>query len=302
MTSLKSFNLYLYEKIIIGYCTLTILIILLTGSPLSQYYDEIIFYLSFIVLTFLAAYYLVESKNSFFQFLRLFYPALMFGAFYRETGGLMHLLFDRYFDWQLTAFEHSIFGVNPTLYIDQHLLNVWVNEIISMCYFFYYLMIPGFMIFAYFKKDYRVIKSFLAAACLAFFASYWLFFLYPVEGPRWFFQDAYINNIDGSFFRQAVEFIIANGAVRGGCMPSSHFGVALVILMYTFKYYRKQAYYLLPIVIGLGVGTVWGRFHYISDVIVGGAIGFAAVLLVWKLDNRRSTALYNDSMKMEKNK
>ena len=80
-----------------------------------------------------------------------------------------------------------------------------------------------------------------------------------------------------------VEYVIANGAVRGGCMPSTHFGIALVILLYCFRYYRKAAWWLLPAVIGLGIGTVWGRFHYVSDVIVGGLIGLAVTFSVWKL-------------------
>ena len=83
----------------------------------------------------------------------------------------MFLLFDGFYDWQLTAFEKSIFGVYPTLYIDQHLLNVWLNEIFSFCYSFYYLMIPAFLLSTFIRKDYEIFKSFLAASSLAFFSS-----------------------------------------------------------------------------------------------------------------------------------
>ena len=39
---------------------------------------------------------------------------------------------------------------------------------------------------------------------------------------------------------------------------------------------------LLPINVGLAIGTVWGRFHYVSDVVAGGLLGLATVLVVWK--------------------
>jgi membrane-associated phospholipid phosphatase len=35
--------------------------------------------------------------------------------------------------------------------------------------------------------------------------------------------------------------------------------------------------------VALALGTVWGRFHYVSDVIVGGIIGVAAIWMTGKL-------------------
>ena len=233
----------------IGYCWLMVLFIAILGRPFEQYTNAFIFYLSISVMVFLAVRYIDDSKNKINKFIRYFLPAILFSFFYTMRGGLMFLLFDSFFDWQLTAFELSIFSVNPTLYIDQHLLNVWLNEIISFCYFSYYFMIPVFMFTLFFKKDYNILISFLSSTCVMFFCSYMLFFLYPIEGPRWHFEGLYQNSIDGHFFRQMVEYVIANGAVRGGCMPSSHFGVALVIWMYCYKYYRKAGWIILPIVL-----------------------------------------------------
>lgn len=296
---MKTVHFNLYDKLIIWYCLLTTLAIIILGRPLSEYYGEIIFYISMAGLTALIVYFIDENKNGWTKFFRTIYPIVMFTFFYTATGGLMFLLFDKFYDFQLTAFEHSIFGFNPTLYIDQHLLNVWLNEIFSGCYFLYYFMIPGFVILLLVKKNYTVLKSFLSATCLTFFASYWLFFLYPIEGPRYHFVNNFQNSIEGPVFRKMVEMVIANGAVHGGCMPSSHFGVALVILLYCYKFYRKIAYGLTPIVIGLAIGTFWGRFHYISDVVIGGTIGLIAVIIIWHYDNRNSKIVYNQKAKEE---
>ena len=65
-------------------------------------------------------------------------------------------------------------------------------------------------------------------------------------------------------------------------MPSSHVGVALVILMYSFRQSRTTGWLLLPLNVGLALGTVWGRFHYVSDVIVGAGLGAMCTLLVWR--------------------
>jgi membrane-associated phospholipid phosphatase len=274
--------LYPFDFLVIGYSLLMLLLLLVFGRPLSAYYDELVFYFSVAILTLLIIRYVDENASRLAMLVRIGYPALLFTFFYRTTGGTMFLIRDRFYDWQLTAFEKAVFGVNPTLFIDRNLLNVWLNEFFSLGYFSYYFMILVFLVVLFIKKHYETIKSFLTASCLTFFLSYLLFFLYPIEGPRWFFAGDYVNPIEGPVFRKLVELVIDNAAVRGGGMPSSHFGVALVILLYCFRYYRKAVWLLLPLNIGLAVGTFWGRFHYVSDVIVGGVLGAVVTLLVWK--------------------
>ncbi len=271
-----------FDKIIIGYCLLMIMLILIFGRPLITYVDELTTFAVSGAIALAIPLVLEDTRSRMTAFFRLMYAAILFGVFYRTTGGMMFLVFDRFFDYQLVVLETAMYGMEPTRYIDQNLLAPIMNEIFSFCYFCYYLMIPAFLMALFAKKDYEIIKRYLTAAALTYTVSFLLFFLYPVEGPRWHFEGLYLNNIDGYLFRQLVELVIANGAVRGGCMPSSHIAIALVIMMFCFKHYRRWGWVLLPINIGLAIGTFWGRFHYITDVYVGIAIGLAAYALVQK--------------------
>ena len=280
MTLVNKF--YPFDKIIIIYALLMILIIITFGQPLTDYTDELLLYLLAAAASFLIAMFVDESKGRWAMLVRLIYSGVLFALFYRITGGTMFLLFESFLDYQIVGLEQAIYGVNLTLYIDEHLLTPVVTEILSFSYFCYYPMVPVFMLTLFFKKDYDILKHFLAAAALTYFVSYMLFFLYPIEGPRWHFAGQYLNQIDGYFFRYLVEVAIDNGAVRGGCMPSSHTGIAILITMYCFKHYPLWGRILLPIVIGLSLGTIWGRFHYVSDVYVGAAIAIAAYYLVQK--------------------
>lgn len=277
------------------------LMCLLFGRPLANYAYEIISYLALASVAFIIISFVDENQNRLFKFIRLLYPLFIFGPLYRLTDGTMQLLSGSFFDFQLTSLEESLFGQNPTLFIDQHLLSVWSNEILSFCYFAYYVIIPGFFFTAFYRKDYDIIKSVLSGVCLTYLLSYLLFVLYPVEGPRWFFANLYANNIDGLLFRDMVVWIIGNGAIHGGAMPSSHTGVVLAIMIYSFKYYRTLGWILLPIVLGLSLGTVWGRFHYVSDVIIGAAIALVAMWLADKYYHKLVRPRYNeyDETKLE---
>jgi len=273
---------YPFDLIIIGYCLLMMILIAIFGRPLSEYVDELIIYGIAGTIAFALPRVLDETRGRISAFFRLLYAAILFGVFYRTTGGIMFLVFDKFFDYQLVALEAALYGMEPTRYIDQYLLSPVLNELFSFCYFCYYLMIPTFLIATFVRKDYEIIKRYLTAAALTYVLSFLLFFLYPIEGPRWHFQGQYLNNIDGYLFRYLVEAVIANGAVRGGCMPSSHIAIALIIMMFFFEHHRIWGWILLPINIGLAIGTFWGRFHYVTDVYAGIGIGFAAYWLVQK--------------------
>jgi len=284
---------YPFDKIIIGYCLLMIFLIAIFGRPLKEYADELFIYAICLTLAAVIPLFFDETRGRISAFTRILYAGILFGVFYRTTGGLMFLIFDKFFDFQLVAFEKLIFGIEPTTYIDKNLLSPILNEIFSFCYFCYYLMVPGFLIVTFVKKDYEILKRYLAAAGLTYFVSFLLFIFYPIEGPRWYEAGKYLYTIDGYLFRYLVEIIIAKGAVHGGCMPSSHIAIAIVIMMYCFKHYRKWGWILLPINIGLAIGTFWGRFHYVSDVIVGVIIGFAVYAIVQKYYDRWTDHKYN---------
>lgn len=297
---IKSSNKYLpFDKIIIAYSKVMIITILIFGRPIIQYVDELLIYGLTGAAALLIPVFVSEGRNRLLDFTRLMYAAILFGVFYRTTGGTMFLLFDKFFDYQIVAFETAIYGMEPTLYIDRHLLSPFVNEIFSFCYFCYYLMIPVFLIAVFVKREYEVIKKYLSAAAITYAVSFFLFFLYPIEGPRWHFEGQYLNSIDGYLFRHLVELIIASGAVRGGCMPSSHIAIALVIMMFCFKHYRTWGWVMLPINIGLAIGTFWGRFHYVTDVYVGIAIGLAAYYIVDFNYASWTGRVYNDVSKKE---
>ncbi len=281
-TVVSTINVPIYD----GRRLLMVVVIATLGRPLQDYLGEIIFYAAMGILTLLIVRYVDETSGRWQAFFRLLYPALMMTFFYRATGGQMFLVFDRFFDYQVVAWEQSLLGTEPTLFIDAHLLNGLTTEIVSLCYFSYYLMFPAFLIALFLRREHKILSEFLAAASLTFFVSYLLFWLYPAEGPRWYLANQYLNQIDGLVFRPMVEFVIDNAAVHGGAMPSSHTGVALVIMLFCFRYYRRAGWWLLPMVIGLAVGAVWGRFHYLSDVIVGALIGAAAFRLVCRCSSR----------------
>ncbi|UCD16504.1 MAG: phosphatase PAP2 family protein, partial [Candidatus Zixiibacteriota bacterium] len=270
---------YLFDIIILSYLALVAILVLVFGRPLGDYVDELLMNALLAAVVLGIVYFLPAGRSRVALFIRLLYPVILFLFFYEQTGGLMKLFFPDFLDYQLTSFEKSILGVNPTLWLDRNLINVWLTEILMLTYVLYYPMIPSYLIMLFVLRRFDLIKKSLTAICLTFSLSYLLFFLYPIEGPRYYFATRFGREAAGPVFRSLVNYIMVSSAVHGGCMPSSHVAVALVIMIFCLKYFRKIGIVLVPINIGLALSTVYGRFHYVSDVVVGAIIGIGVTIL-----------------------
>jgi len=270
------------DKVVLANLLYITLLVTFFGRPISSfsgiYTGNTIVALAILALVRWAP----PGRSRLTDILRAGYPALLFGYFYQQTGGLMHLFYPEFLDGSLTGWEAQVFGANITVWLDRHFLGqgaitTLVTEVLSGCYFGYYLLMPAVVIPLLALKRYRQLGEILTAASITFAVSFNLFWFYPIEGPRWHFASVYTHDITGPVFRSMVQFVIKNGAVHGGAMPSTHTGVALVFLVYLYRFYRRWFYVTLPIVIGIALGAVYGRFHYISDIIVGAAIATACI-------------------------
>jgi len=215
-------------------------------------------------------------------FLRQLYPPLLYLFFYAETGIAIYWIIPKFLDARLVALEQMLFGVD---------VNVWllpfqkplINEWMMAGYFSYYLLVPLVALPLFFRHRISELNKFLTASTVAFVISYFGFVLFPVEGPRFFLADQLNQPLSGYVFVPLVRWIIANGAVHGGCMPSSHVAVAWVALVWAYRTQRRLAIVLTPLVVTLFFATVWGHFHYVSDVVVGWPVGMLGVWIGGRL-------------------
>ncbi len=283
------------DKVVLANLAYIALLVSFFGRPLGAY-SQVYIGNALVALAVLALVrWAAPGRSRLTDILRAAYPALLFGYFYNQTGSLMHLFYPEFHDGCLTGWEAQVFGANVTVWLDTHFLGhgvitTFVTELLSGCYFGYYLLMPVVVIPLLVLKRYKQLGEILTAASITFAVSFNLFWFYPIEGPRWHFASVYTHDITGPVFRSMVQFIIKNGAVHGGAMPSTHTGVALVFLVYLYRFYRRWFYVALPIVIGIAFGAVYGRFHYISDILVGAAIAAGCIAITIRYYPRWSAA------------
>lgn len=226
------------------------------------------------------------------DFLRHFYPVLLYTGFYCETGELNHLLVPGFLDPFFIRLEGRVFGMQPSLAFMARLPYLPVSELFYAAYFCYYIMIVGIGL-ALFRRSREQFFHYVSVISFAFYICYLIYIFTPAMGPCVFFPEngnfqlpadlqpvvapTYPAAIRVGPFYHIMGWIYRTFEAPGAAFPSSHVAIALGTVFFSFRYLRSIRWLHLAVVILLCLATVYCRYHYAVDV-VGGALT-AAVLI-----------------------
>ena len=219
--------------------------------------------------------YSSRSENPIIRFFRYWYIIFLLTVFYEQIDAFILGMHGHYLDRYIANFEKGLLGFHPSVWMERF-ASPPVTEIMNIAYNSYYWLIPILGLSLYLKRDFIPFRRMVFSISVAFFISYYGFILFPVVGPRYQLAGLYNGPLTGYVVTPLQQFIMKYGDIRGRCMPSSHVAVALVILLLAWSYRKRMAIFLTPLVIGLSIATVYNRYHYVSDVVMGVVVGLVA--------------------------
>ena len=211
------------------------------------------------------------------EFFRYWYPVFLFPLLYKEV----EVLAADFGNWGLTEpirqLEVTLFAGHPSIYLSE-LLPWWpLSEYLHLCYISHIFLLPalaGYWYHSYRSAFYELI--FLVTLTLS--TSYFFFILFPVDSP-FYLAPALKEPLSSHFFYKLVHYVADRGGARGGAFPSTHVSLTTVLWLTAWTRQRPIAIWSSPIVAGLIFATVYGRFHYVLDVIAGLALAVAVVCI-----------------------
>lgn len=103
------------------------------------------------------------------------------------------------------------------------------------------------------------------------------FILFPVAGPLPHIGQLYSVKLDGYIWTYLGELMRSQLHYVGGTIPSPHCAAATIMWAMAWRYHRKSFWILSPVVISLYASTFYGRYHYVTDAVVGVAVAFLAL-------------------------
>ena len=276
------------DKATLLYMTVLSLLILAFHDNQKNWLMYVIFNLAVCASIVLIVNATNNNSNPGIKFFRHLYPLLFFIVLYEETRNLVHMIFPGWFDPLINHLELKVFDVYPTVWM-QKFISSALNEYFMFTYSFYYLLLLILGLGLFFRKKIEELDNLTFTSAVAYYISFLGFIFFPVEGPRHALSALHNLELEGAFFTPLAQGLIKVAGIHGGAMPSSHVAVALVVLIYARRYHRFLYCILSLPILSLFVSTVYGRFHYVSDVVAGLLVGWVSILLCDKIIKRSQT-------------
>jgi membrane-associated phospholipid phosphatase len=232
------------------------------------------------------------------SWVRDWYPQAAFLFCFEELRILVLLIEPAWRDSLLIAFDHWLTGVYPEVWLAQF-TSVWLNEAMQVAYMSYYLFLTILGASLYRRRRDRsddspvrnptgvmAMRAFwtvMTASMIAYSIGYVISIFFPVEAPFFAMRSLRLPPLVGGPATSLIDFIESWGRVRGGAFPSGHVLGSFVALLGAWCYRRQLFWIFLPCFIAMCVSTIYGRYHYIADILAGILVGAVAFILAKRL-------------------
>ena len=201
-------------------------------------------------------------------FIRVAAVTLTYAYLFGAVDKLQLILHGHWLDDYVLDMEQYIFSVQPTLWLEDFISKP-LTEWMMFSYVIYVPMYPILCGIIYYLRGELAMEDYFFTLGFTNILCDLGFILFPVAGPRPHIGQLYTVPLDGYVWTWLGEAIRHNAHYIGGTIPSPHAAAATIMWMMAYRYYRPSFWILSPIVISLYVSTFYGRYHYVTDAVVG---------------------------------
>jgi membrane-associated phospholipid phosphatase len=218
------------------------------------------------------------SDNPILQFSRHWYPLPLYLWLFEELTGIVHAIFPVWFDRVLIEFDYNFAGVHPSVWLARY-ENPALNDFMQFAYLTYFLYLVILPAILYANRERLAFWTVMTSTAIANYSVYVIAVLFPVESPYHSLATLQTKQLTGGPVTALINIIERFGRVHGAAFPSAHVAGSLVAILASWRYRRWLFWICLPFFLCMCVSTVYGRYHYVADVLGGvvvGTIGFLA--------------------------
>ncbi|MBI2793234.1 MAG: phosphatase PAP2 family protein [Ignavibacteria bacterium] len=284
---------------IISFDVYTLIIMLICSVLAVVYYQWVpnsssILVLNLLIAVTVGALIVVRATSDFklFGMLRRFYMVPVIYLMYDQIQMFVRVVNPVDYDDLLIGIDRAIFGVDPTVWL-AHFSSPFLTEYLQACYFLFYLLPIMQAVELWRKGDVARLDVFTRGMAFCYFISYVAYFVMPAVGPRFTLHDYAMLDTDlpgvllTPWLRDMID--VGGGIARGvahpvsvvnrDCMPSGHTMLTLVNIIFGFRFRSRFRWVFLIIGGSLIFSTVYLRYHYVIDIIVGALLAIIVLPL-----------------------
>ena len=225
-------------------------------------------------------------SHRWFRFLALWSPVVFFWWAYLWNRWTLHAYYppEFSFDPALIRLEGRLFG-QPSLWSAAK-ERPWLADLLHFLYNTYYLYTFALGAYLHTTGRLRDFQAMTFAVILGYALLYCFFPFLPVWGPRWGLVSAGLlpadrQRLKGGWITRLTTWFMFEGPAQKACaMPSAHASTAVIFAVWTWRIGGPELGLAAAVIaLGMAVGAIYGRYHYLLDILVGAAVGTACLLL-----------------------
>lgn len=208
-------------------------------------------------------------------------PCVFFVSVFEEVAWLVPAMGSQWRESILIATEQRLFGILPNVWVPALAVRI-ASELLNLGYLLYYPLYPvvaGYLWIQRHQDGFRNgFRAMTDACCVGYLACYLTFLLFPTRSPRHAFPSMSEPELTG-VFGKVIGWVQGGAGVYGNAFPSAHIMLSFVIMVFVFRYSRRWGAVVFAVNLLMSAGAVHSAYHYVSDVIIGAAIGLAAGIM-----------------------
>ncbi len=174
----------------------------------------------------------------------------------------------------LYRMDVRLFGFEPTVWAERF-THPALTDFFTVCYWLFYVLPPTLGLLLYLKDERAAFRATMVSVVLCLYAGYIGYVAFPASAPRLTIPGAYGAPLQGwwllDYTRSAMKAIPLTAY---GAFPSLHCGVMLLSMILAWRYHRWFFWIQLPFGVGLVLGTVYLRHHWVVDILAGFVLAF----------------------------
>jgi membrane-associated phospholipid phosphatase len=204
---------------------------------------------------------------------------------YAELPWLNQALAEGYQDPLVLTWELALTGFDPSRELAGRFPWLWLSESLHFAYLSFYPAIYALPIVLAFRGRLLEATTAVLGVLIAAVVCYLVFAVFPVQGPR------YLGPPEGAPdgpMRRLTLLILESGSARGAAFPSAHMALMTAQALLALRLQPRIGVLLGLGTAGVGLGAVYGGFHYAVDMAAGALVGVLAAGTAWRVHSGRS--------------
>jgi len=210
------------------------------------------------------------------HYLKDWYVVALLLIIYLENRRLIPLINPHDFDLFLIEADRFLFlGHDPTILMEKITCPI-LTEVLQIIYASFYFLPLSLCLILYRKESPVEFHSAASTILMGFYLSFIGYYLSPAIGPRFTLANQQALPLSGLFLFDNLQYIIAQieGVMRD-CCPSGHALVSVLTMLLAWRSARGFFPVTLVWTALILFSTVYLRYHYVTDLIIGISLGFA---------------------------